>query len=739
LFSRYFVWLRLVLYILLASFSYFYFFIDDKNLSIYEKTTEVIKNIVEEKNILKVEACLGTCLVLNNKNNVWSVYDETTKVDFNYSFAVFENNSTMILNVDNSLNIYLVDDSIVSVNIKDGLINLEVKDYCVYFNTKKDKSIFYLENIKQEISISGLSSYCYADNALIAENIPDKIKNINLLINNYRSFEDNYKLFLPCNDTIELVNSDTVDLNFSFLAPVLGTKVFQISNDRTFASLNSSFNIKDYYNYSVKLSKGMYYWRIKNTNNTKISERCEFIIDTSTDIVLNTPKNFAAYNSGPIKFSYQSSSISNEILISKDWDFSSIVFSTKQNNYNIDDPLQTLGSGTFYYKVVNEKGLSSLSRKFFILTDSDIVVLSPKDKEQFKSRDNFINIKWSSIVNIKNYVLMVSKDSNFNNIVYSLDTKVPFAYLPNLNDGEYYYRINAILEDGIKLTSQTYTYIVSDAKYVNLIEPKDELEYFISINKDFVPLTWLCDYDLKEINHKLIINQEILELENIIKKENKCYYKLKDNLKPYNNIVLKFYCKDSECLKSRAISFYTKKDLSPRIIVDESLNAIELDIKSLARIAWTKTSDPVEYEIFDVNKNFIRNGTTDRGFLLIKIEPGLYFIRLREAGKNISGYQEFKIIEAKPGVPVIQGPSNRYVAKSNVAVKFSWNKTIRAEYYELRIYDKNKTPIIKKTKDLELSLKLKKGNYTWELYSYIVEDDRIRYSNPSKKRILIVN
>lgn len=252
-------------------------------------------------------------------------------------------------------------------------------------------------------------------------------------------------------------------------------------------------------------------------------------------------------------------------------------------------------------------------------------------------------------------------------------------------------------------------------------------------------MAWFCDYDLNEINHKLIINQELLELNNIIKKENKCYYKLKDNLKPYNNIVLKFYCKDSECLKSKTVNFYTKQDLSPRVIVDDKLKAIELDNKNLARITWTKTKDPVEYEIYDKDKNFIRNGTTDRGFLLIKIEPGIYFVKLKEAGKNISAYQEFKVLEAPPGVPVLVAPSNRFVARSEKAVKFNWNKTVRAEYYELRIYDKNKTPIIKKTKDLELNLKLKKGTYTWELYSYSILEGKIRYSNPTQKRILIVN
>jgi len=738
LFFKYFFWFRLIFYIFFASFLYFYYFVDGKNINVIETTSEVINKLIsEEKNII-VETCIGTCLYSNNKDNIWFVYDEDISISLNYSFAVYGPNSLMILNVNNNLSVYLTNESILSISKKEDNISINVKDLCVYFNTNKEKSGFYLENINQEQLIGGLSSYCYGESGVNLNNIPDEIKNINTLNNKFIPLEEDYKLLLPCNDVFEIASNDTIDLEFSYLAPILGTKVFQISNDSTFASLNSSFNIKNYYTNRVKLSKGKYYWRIKNSNNTKISERCEFSIDSSSSIVLKSPHNQAVYISGPLTFSYTSKSNLNEILISKDWDFSSIIFSTKQNNYTIDDPLQTLGSGVFYYKVLDDKKTSSLVRKFFVFTDSDLIVLSPKNKEQFKSTNSFINIKWTNLVNVKNYILMVSKDNSFNNIVYSLEAKVPFAFIPNLNEGEYFYRVNAIFNNDTKITSQTNSFIISDAKYINLIEPKDEFEYFISVNKDYVPVLWPCDYELNKIKHKIVINEVELDIQDILKREDKCLYKLKDNLKPYNAIRLKFFCDTFECLKSRSINFYTKQDLSPKLVFNKDLDSIELDNKGLARIIWTKTSEPVEYEIFDTNRSFIRNGVSERGFLLIKIEPGLYYIRLKEAGKNISDYQEFKILSAKPGVPVIIAPSNRYVAKSKSVIKFSWQKALRAENYELRIFDKNKKAIIKKTKELELSLKLKAGTYTWELYAYDVLNSKTRYSNSSASRILIV-
>lgn len=736
--SKVFFLFRIIAYTFISTTLYFYYTSQNtkKNSEQQTKANQIIQN--ENKNNIKILSCVGECLYSNNEDKLWHLFEEGKSFENNYSFAVNGENSKMLIDVNEDISIYIFSNAKISLNRDNNKLSLKVINNCVTFNTNKTKSTLFLDNINKDIQISGLNYYCDKDIDIRVNNIPETVNNSSDLTGKFYNIEEDfYKLFSPCDDIIVLESgSDTKNISFSFLAPVLGSKVFQVSNDSNFSSLNSSFNIKNYFNYSVLLAKGNYFWRLKSTSGEIKSDKCKFSLTSEKEISLIEPSNFDVFSSGPLNFAWSDFENVNmyKLLLSKDSDFSSIAYSKSQKELKntIDDPVQTLGSGAYYWKIETDKGIDSLVKKFYIYTDGDVLIYEPSDKKQFKSNTNFVKVVWNNFYNVKTYTFDVSRSPSFTNIDYSTKTSVPFVYVPNIGDGEYYYKINVLFNNNAKISSKHSSFIISNNEFINVIEPVQLKQYFL--NKEELELVWACAG--KEQKFVASINNEQKLISDYNFDANYCSYVLKYPFKELNELVIKEQCETQVCNKSKTISFYTKKNNAPKIIFN---NFIELNNKGLAYITWTKTSKPIEYELFDKDKKIISSGSTERKFLLFRLSPATYFIKLKEAGKNLSDFQKFKVIDAKPGMPVLKGPNHRKVAKPNELVSFFWNKAKRAKAYELRIYNSNsKDPEIIKTDKLKLKKKFKKGTYYWSLYAYDYVDDSIRYSNGTKKRMLIV-
>lgn len=740
MFFKKFWFIRLLIYFFISSFLFFVLFAN--SLSVFKE--KVVKPVItseaaSKKLNISVNACIGTCLYSKQKSNFWFLIEEGMVFDNDTSFAVFNENSKLMLTINEDVSAYLSDDAILAVSFDGVKIKLNLKQACIALNTRSEKSIAFLENINSDVDITGLRYYCFNDTDLKKENIPQQITDLLSINGTFSSFEENVKIFFPCEDTIEIENGDTINLDFNYFTPVFGSRVFQISNDDTFSTLNYSLNEKSFFKSNVALGTGSYYWRIKNLNKNTVSEKCKFNVVKQNGINLVEPKNFEVFNSGPLKFLWLKNNDLNlyNLTISKDYDFSSVVFSKKQKelNYSIDDPIQTLGPGTYFWKIITDANVNSSSRKFTILTDSDLLVYTPVNKTQFKKDTNFVNFRWNYFNNIKTYLLMISKNPSFASIDYSLETKQAFAYVPNLGEGEYFFRVNAIFENNTKITSKIGSFVISDLPLINIIEPVAGGKY--NLDRGSFLIKWNCSKDVDY--YKVILNGVEKELKNINIEYDTCSYNLEAQNNDLNELLILAYCDGMECAKSKSINFTLVRDNALKLILHEEFNAVELNKKGVAELVFSRKLKNAEYELFNENKKLLNTGSVEKGFISLKIEPNTYKIRIKETEKSYSDFFNFRVIDAKPAMPVLLGPNNRKVAKKNISVMFFWNKTKRAKFYELRIYDTKNNITTYKTEKLYISKKFKvAGQYTWELASLNFLDDKPRYSEPTKKRLLIV-
>ncbi len=381
---------------------------------------------------IQIEAIKNVVLIADKNLKTWSLVDNDTKIDKNSILATYGDDSAILLKLKKDLWLGLGASS--SIRISDPAVAQIDLLYGCYGTRGADKTVAgkYL---------------CSSKNGVF--------KFLDPMETNTATFISNTMLS-PCGELFE-ANVDgyySVELSSSGLKSSL--KHFQVSTTTDFNDL--VFELKTYSN-SIKttmLKIGKYYWRLKG------SHTCSFEIAKSSVIHAIKPNNQEIISDGTIEFEWSSDMKEKDYNLTIMSGFSGVAQSVelKTNRYIIDDPLQTLSPGYYFWYVRDEKGNTSTPRSFYIITAQDLAVEVPAKGGLVDSNGNFFPIVWKPLSKVKVYSVAISTSPSFISVEYANTTEQPFVFVPMLKNGDYFLKISALFDNNKKISTDALPFSV---------------------------------------------------------------------------------------------------------------------------------------------------------------------------------------------------------------------------------------------------------------------------------------
>ncbi len=189
-------------------------------------------------------------------------------------------------------------------------------------------------------------------------------------------------------------------------------------------------------------------------------------------VVLSTPLNNSFYNPYEnVSFSWQPSSRAWDytIQISKNSDFTQIIYSLTQNNTSLTLTNTVFEPSTTYYwrvKSSNNLGDGQWSDIWtFTITNyrtGQVSLKSPANASILNTR-NF-QVMWNSAYLATAYNLQVSTDPNFNNLLFNkdniTDTKYTLTSIPFSHNNTYYWRVRGKNSQGYGKWSDPWNFLI---------------------------------------------------------------------------------------------------------------------------------------------------------------------------------------------------------------------------------------------------------------------------------------
>ncbi len=229
--------------------------------------------------------------------------------------------------------------------------------------------------------------------------------------------------------------------------------------------------------------------------------------------------------------------------ISRDRSFSKILFSRKglmQNFTKIN-----LEAGVYYWRISainedNKKTEFSETGKLNIINRKPVKLISPVSGEIVKHSvsQNSISFRWSEDSLAADYTLEIAQDKDFNTVISKLNTPLKNITIDNLNQGDFYWRINSNISIGgnqIVKTTPASVFKIDKVKVITppvLISPvKGEKIDAALIKSKGLLLSWSNDNAFSLYNVQ--ISREIDFKDKIVDQQRKLNFaEIKNDLKP---------------------------------------------------------------------------------------------------------------------------------------------------------------------------------------------------------------
>lgn len=138
---------------------------------------------------------------------------------------------------------------------------------------------------------------------------------------------------------------------------------------------------------------------------------------------------------------------------------------------------QKLELGTYYWRVTGitqdgKKTPYSETRKFAVVENQPIELISPKSGSVLNLKENPVSFRWKKVPIKATYLIEVSTLSNFSNILHSEKKEEPSDSVEFTKEGQYYWRVTAIAEDGSIISkSNSFSFKVEEPVELKAIFP----------------------------------------------------------------------------------------------------------------------------------------------------------------------------------------------------------------------------------------------------------------------------
>jgi hypothetical protein len=382
---------------------------------------------------IRVHAIKDVVLIQDKNLKTWSVLDHDTKISPDITIAAYGENSGLLLALKKDLLLGLNKDSSIRISVdKDGKEDVQLLYGCFGVKEPNKEPVFKCSQKQETFSfISPTEIY----ETQTIQNMP----------------------ISPCGEILEAMpgeDSAVVTLNSSGLKSSL--KLFQVASDVDFK--NIVFESKTYWNFvkTNPLKVGKYYWRLKD------SRVCNFEINKKSILNVLKPQNQEVVSDSAIEFEWdiESDSSKNTLVILSANSGAVQSVEVKGNKFVIDDPLQTLGPGAYFWYFKDQKEKSSTPRSFYVITSQDIVLETPIKSGVVDEKQKFIPIIWKPMVGVKSYGVSISSSPSFVSMDYANTSEEPFVFVPMLKEGDYFLRISALFDNSKKIATEAISFSV---------------------------------------------------------------------------------------------------------------------------------------------------------------------------------------------------------------------------------------------------------------------------------------
>lgn len=272
---------------------------------------------------------------------------------------------------------------------------------------------------------------------------------------------------------------------------------FEISQNGFFTSIVTQRKVTGTGS-SATLGKGIYYWRLraynKSTKKKEFSSVRRIAVITDEPIYLYAPQNGAVINYNPqqpplinFKWSKKEIAVGYTLIIATDPGLSKVVKKVQTPGTSI--ALGSLKLGNYFWRIDSKtkiltasKSKSSPVYKFSLAEQKKIEpprLIYPPHKEKISSltlKKGHITFTWAKDQAIRNSKLVIAKDADFKNIIYSAVSNSNFQRYTQktITEGTYYWRVQGLLLDKTSAgISGSRMFRIIKTGDISLIYPRD--------------------------------------------------------------------------------------------------------------------------------------------------------------------------------------------------------------------------------------------------------------------------
>ncbi|MBE7412478.1 MAG: FecR family protein [Leptospiraceae bacterium] len=276
-------------------------------------------------------------------------------------------------------------------------------------------------------------------------------------------------------DKIRIIDSgETAEVDFSWNKFGSGEVFLEISRNSAFQTIYKKTRVSGD-KIQISIPEGTYYWRVSAISEGKEehSETRKLIIVTDSQIKIFSPRNkeiiYHKDSSPLVDFHWNKRFLSAGYTLTLSH---SPDLKEKTKSYEIDSnsmSLSNLEDGVYYWKITSKSELADIPirnssvSQFSIqksIQVSPVILLKPADQFQYSQIPSNIAFEWEAL-NTDSFLLQISQESNFKNIVFEQKTDHPnFSYTQALHNGEYYWRVKNLEKGGD--FSKAFRFIVSE-------------------------------------------------------------------------------------------------------------------------------------------------------------------------------------------------------------------------------------------------------------------------------------
>lgn len=461
-------------------------------------------------------------------------------------------------------------------------------------------------------------------------------------------------------------------------------------------------------------------------------------------------KFFMTYSgSKEIGFRWESKSAENILEISRDRNFSNIAV---RRNTSGSSAAVKLDPGFYYWRVKSATtGISS--SKFALIRNSPVMPRDPSNNMVFTyvNKPPMIDYGWAENPLALNYILEISGDDQFRNIIKSIQTGENYISADLPGPGTYYWRVK-IKTDFEEDEPPEYIIhkfnVTKTDKFedIALLKPWDK-SILVADSQADKKLIFSCR-EYNEIDfYKLIISKKENPGASECETVSKTNFMIPDMMLSEGEYLWRIegFLQDGSIISksgTRSLRFIAPGKLRVVFPENNSISAADED-PDAAKIAfsWTSCMPGGTYliRLFNDDKMIylFREETVNGSTVTIdKIKPGTYYwhVYLLDNNKNriiVSDNSRFTVKKPLPAPGIIY-PGNNIVIdileKNNI--EFSWHPEAEASLYGISLFriEDNKENLLwkKETADNKIVIDNIRaydiGDYVWTLQAFEMDD-----------------